>query len=319
MIVVDNRWTGQNGIGRYANEVISRLTVPWVPIGPKGRPSSPSDFLLKRVSIQGAKPHGIYTPGYNGFLRGVPQLITVHDLIHLRGPGSVKYKSYYDHFLKPLIKKNRRVITVSETSKTLIERWLDAPEVSVLNAGNGCSAEFTPMGASFVGRRPYFLYVGNFKPHKNVGTIIESMRNIKEMDLLIVSSDVARANELVIRHNMVDRVQVVGGIDDLELARLYRGARATLQPSLIEGFGLPALESALSGAPVIFFEGCESVSEICAGGGLAVADATDANLWSEAMLSIRDGQRFPSALVSGGRFSWDRVAESLSLVLAEFD
>lgn len=318
MIVVDNRWTGRNGIGRYANEVLSRLSVPWVPIDPSGSPSSPADFLLKRVAVGGQSPAGVYTPGYNGFLRSVPQTITVHDLIHLKSPGSAKYTSYYELVLKPLLKKNRHVLTVSETSKSAIETWIDDPKVEVINAGEGSSPEFNKHGELYSSPRPYYLYVGNLRAHKNVATIVKAMKLVADSDLYIVSADRTGVEGLVARAGVPDRVKRFAGLSDTELARLYRGARATLQPSLLEGFGLPALESALCGTPVIYFEGCESVREICAGGGVSVANAKSHVEWSEAMTGIQEGQSFASDSLLPGDYSWERVGQVVSTTLERY-
>ena len=316
MIVVDSRWSGQNGIGRYATEVLSRLSVPWTPIEQSGSPSSPSDFLTKSVKVGGKTPSAVYSPGYNGFLRNVRQTITLHDLIHLQSPAAAKYKPYYNLFLKPLIKKDGHVITVSETSKRHIEKWLNDPSVTVVNAGNASSAAFTPAGDSHPSARPYFVYVGNLRTHKNVDTIVAAMKFIDGVDLYLVTSDSLSADRLSALHGVEDRVKVLTDVDDDSLARIYRGARATLQPSLLEGFGLPVLEAALCGSPVIFFEGCESVREICAGGGYSVAVADDAREWATAMSGIADSEKFPTGRIDPRRYSWDVVAQSVSNVLA---
>jgi glycosyltransferase involved in cell wall biosynthesis len=317
-ILVDTRWIGQSGIGRYAREVTSRLAIPWQPIDPSGTPSSPTDFLFKRVTVGSVKPRAIYSPGYNGFLRNVPQTITLLDLIHLESPGSAKYRPYYEMFIKPLVKRNGHVITISETSKAKIERWLNAPRVDVINAGIGSSPEFSSRGPEFVGERPYFLYVGTLRAHKNVATVFKALRRIPDFDLYVVTADAAGVEQLAARHEVGSRVRVFSGIDDNDLAELYRGARATIQPSLLEGFGLPAMESALCGTPVIFYEKCESVKEICAGSGLAVPDATDDQLWAEAMMSIAEGQRFPPLGVSASDYSWSRVSGRISGVLERY-
>lgn len=315
MIVVDDRWTGQNGIGRYAAELLPRISLPLVSIDPSGSPSSPTDFVFKRVSVHGQAPTSIYSPGYNGFLRAVPQTITVLDLIHLQSPGAAKYRPYYDFFLKPLLKKNRHVITISETSKRHIERWLDDERVVVINAGMGSSPEFRIDGPSYVAERPYFLYVGNLRSHKNVETIVQAMKSTEGADLFIVSSNVAGVAELAARFDVADRVRSVIGVSDLALAEYYRGARATLQPSLIEGFGLPAMESALCGTPVVFFKGCESVREICSGGGIAVMNATDPGEWADAMRSVAEDQTYPDGILSADKYSWDRVGATVTQTL----
>ena len=318
MIVVDSRWSGLNGIGRYSREVLSQLSFEWTPIDPSGRPSAPQDFLTKSVRVGGVRPDAIYSPGYNGFLRGVSQTVTVHDLIHLEGPSAAKYRPYYNLFLRPLIKRNRHVITVSETSKRHIERWIDDDSVTVVNAGNASSPDFRPDGTAFESAQPYFLYVGNLRTHKNVETIVRALVSVPDTDLYLVTSDHEAATALGDKHGVAARIRVFSGIDDRQLAELYRGARATLQPSLLEGFGLPALEAALSGSPVVFFDGCESVREICAGGGIAVQTATDEKEWAAAMASVAEGEVFPSGVVRPEAYSWSSVAATVSETVLRF-
>ncbi|ANP73911.1 glycosyltransferase family 4 protein [Cryobacterium arcticum] len=317
MIVVDTRWSGRNGIGRYAKEVTERLALDWQEIEQSGSPSSPLDFVTKSLKIEGDKPRAVYSPGYNGFLRSVPQTITLHDLIHLEGPGSAKYRPYYDFFLKPLIKKNGHVLTVSETSKRHLENWIDDSDVRVVNAGNGSSAAFAHAGEAFESSRPYFLYVGNLKSHKNVETVVAAIAQMGEFDFYVVTSEKNALEALSEKYGVTDRVRLFSNIDDTRLAQLYRGARATVQPSLLEGFGLPALEAALCGCPVVFFDGCESVKEICAGGGRAVSDSADVREWVEVMSDIPAGERFPAHVITAEQYSWDRVALSVSNLLVE--
>jgi glycosyltransferase involved in cell wall biosynthesis len=315
MIIADTRWAGQNGIGRYANEVLSRLTVTWSPIAPSGSPSSPNDFLTKRVSVGGIKPAAIYSPGYNGFLRNVPQTITVHDLIHLEGPSATKYRPYYNLFLKPLIRKQRHVLTVSETSKRNLERWIDDSNVRVINAGNGSSPSFMTSGARFQSLIPYYLYVGNLRAHKNVETVMEALSYLKDGNLHIVTKDRRAAEILAAKHGVSQRVRIFSDLNDDALAEMYRGARATVQPSLIEGFGLPALEAALCGSPVIFYNGCESVREICAGGGRAVGVANDAREWAAQMSAVAEDEKFPDGVVLAEKYSWESVSQAVSTTL----
>lgn len=315
LLVVDTRRVGQHGIGRYAAEVLPRLSVPWTPMDTSGNPSSALDFLRKDITVGGRKPDLIYSPGYNGFFRRVPQTITVLDLIHISSSGSAKYRPYYDLFLKPLIKRNGHVITISETSKKEIEHWLGDDRVNVINAGMGRSPEFVPEGTVHVAERPYFIYVGNLRAHKNVDTIVKAMVDVADADLLVISSDIEGVSALAAEHGVSDRVQTESGVSDERLADLYRGARATLQPSLLEGFGLPALEGALCGTPVIFSEQCESVKEICAGGGISIHNALDPAEWSAAMNGVAEGQRFPEGHVIAENYSWDSVAATISEVL----
>ncbi|WP_138945059.1 glycosyltransferase family 1 protein [Plantibacter sp. M259] len=315
MILADTRWSGVHGIGRYASEVLSRLSVDWSPLEVGGKPSDPQDFLRVRRTPGGET---IYSPGYNGFLARSPQVVTVHDLIHLHPTTNRRavYLAHYSAVLRPIIRRNRLVLTVSETSKRAIEEWVRDDRVQVVNAGNGLSEAFHP-GETPVTHvsEPYFLYVGNLRAHKNVDVVFRALARVPEVKLVVVMNDREGAERRAAELGVADRVEVRSGLSDPELADLYRGAVATAFPSLVEGFGLPAVESIACGTPVIFWEGCESIAEISSGQGFPVGDAHDDLAWADALRAALTER--PRATAPAATYSWDRTAEIVSNVLRE--
>jgi glycosyltransferase involved in cell wall biosynthesis len=184
--------------------------------------------------------------------------------------------------------------------------------VDVVNAGNGCSAAFRPDGPASSFDGPYFLYVGNLKAHKNVNTVLRALALVDGFSMVLVCSDVQGVRDLAAANGVSDRVTRVSGIDDSALAELYRGAAATLVPSFIEGFGLPALESLCSGTQVVYWEGCRSVAEICGSHGIAVSNARNVYEWAEAMITAA---RLPAARYNSGAYSWPAVASRVNGIL----
>ena len=100
---------------------------------------------------------------------------------------------------------------------------------------------------------PYFLYVGNVYPHKNAETLISAFRRMNgNVKLVFVGKEdyfYKRLKKTVA--DLSDRVIFFGQASDGELADLYHHAIALVFPSLMEGFGLPALEALANGCPVI--------------------------------------------------------------------
>ena len=80
-------------------------------------------------------------------------------------------------------------------------------------------------------------------------------------------------------------------------------------PSLIEGFGLPALESLLCGTPVIYWEGCLPVRETVGGRGYAVQTSSNVLEWAEAMSSALDARRQVDPPVD--RYDWSRTVSTI--------
>ncbi len=87
----------------------------------------------------------------------------------------------------------------------------------------------------------YFLYVGNAYPHKNLETLIRSAI-LAGVNIVYVGKDDYFYRKLHI---------IPKTVNDSELANLYANAEALVFPSLMEGFGLPALEALAHGCPVI--------------------------------------------------------------------
>src|SRR5678816_4530224 len=106
----------------------------------------------------------------------------------------------------------------------------------------------TPNGADAIfhagepNRSParYFVFAGNDKPHKNVERLVAAFELVRaavpDLSLVLLGARFQRFAG-------VDGVITPGFVTPGELASLYRNALALVQPSLEEGFGLPALEA----------------------------------------------------------------------------
>lgn len=319
MLHVDDRWKGRHGIGRFAKEVVKRLEMPWAPLGGNTSPMSRSDIVhLRRLRLP--REDIVYNPGFNAGLTRAKQLLTIHDLIHLqvKSESSVAKTFYYNNVVRAAIQRAGTAMTVSETSARVLRDWLDTPDVDVIVVGCGRSEAFTIEGPRHKFSRPTFLYVGNLKPHKNVSIVMEAISKRPDYDLVIVGGDPAHGSTLASELGAETQVSFRNGISDSELARLYRGVDGVIQPSLVEGFGLPALEAMSCGTRVAYWAECESVTEICAGKGVEVRDASNASEWVGAfdqLLGMADGGSLAMPPAWGKSYTWDSVASKVAEVV----
>jgi len=104
----------------------------------------------------------------------------------------------------------------------------------------------------------YILYVGNFKPHKNVATLVRAFAMLAvahDLQLVLAAPRNAGYKELfrlTIELGLGDRVVFTDTIRDIyRLRLLYTGAEVFVMPSLYEGFGLPPVEAMACGTPVV--------------------------------------------------------------------
>ena len=80
----------------------------------------------------------------------------------------------------------------------------------------------------------------------------------------------------IARGGLKDRVLLPGFVPDAELVHLYRRAYALVQPSLMEGFGLPPVEAMACGTPVVSSR-AGSLPEVVGDAGLFF-DPTDVDI-----------------------------------------
>lgn len=322
MLFVDTRWNGNHGIGRFAREVSTRLPTDFESLRGGVKPSSPLDVVLPSRMV--LKPEDVvYSPGYNCGLTRASQLLTIHDLIHLDdlGQSSQAKNFYYERLIKPVIKRAGLAFTVSESSRSRAAEWLNDDAVEIRVVGNGSSDAFHPDGDSIPRPQPTFLYVGNLRTHKNVEVLFRALAQRPEYRLDLVTPNADEARQLAQKFGVLHQVTSFSGVEDRELASLYRGAVATLMPSLFEGFGFPALESFLCGTPVLYWTGCASVAEISNGSGIAIQDASSSEEWAHAMdRSIAESTQLLRVPASAWRerYDWNTVARNVDTALAEY-
>ena len=313
-VLIDDRFRGTHGIGRYASEVLPRLAVPWKALDLDGKAASPLDVLRSRGRPRSGET--FYSPGYAGFVARGRQLLTLHDLIHLTvsWPQRAKYSAYYNAVLRPVIRRAGIVFTVSQTSEQAIREWLADDSIEIVNTGNACSTAFTEVGPSTPNAGGYLLYVGNMRSHKNAHIGLSILRRLPDarLHILIPASEHHEMTVLAESAGVLGRVEFLPSLSDEELACEYRGAAATLMPSSVEGFGLPALESVCCGTPVLYWAGCAAVGEAALGFGCAVADLSNEDEWAHlagTMLQSRERVQVISAP------AWDQVARRVDVVL----
>jgi glycosyltransferase involved in cell wall biosynthesis len=261
-------------------------------------------------------------------LRGVPTVLTVHDMIFKLFPQHQKPLNYrYLNATMPLYcRRADAILTVSEASKRDIvaHYGLDPAKITVIH--EAASPEFVPSPRHVVeeaSRRyglpeRFLIHVGTIEPRKNLTRLVEALQRLRDEGLTIPLVVVGgkgwlyddffcRLAELDVR----DAVQFPGYVPSADLPLLYNAATAVAMPSVYEGFGLPVLEAMACGTPVVSSD-ASCLPEI--GGAAAryfdpydVAAMADAirDVWTDVDLRQEMRQR---GLQQAARFSWERAA-----------
>jgi len=329
-IMVDHRWIGDHGIGRFARETIARLNGAQRVLL-DGSPLHPMDPWRLAKAIKRQQPDVFFTPGFNAPRKQhAPLVITLHDLIHLDVPeeNSRAKAMYYKHIVTPAARSAAGILTVSAYSRTRIAEHLGIDEQKITVVGNGVSACFKPDGETghHLNRHHqhhsgYVLYVGNHKPHKNVPRLIDAFARAK-IDSTIGMVMTGKPDEAmfaqIAQAGLTERVRFIEGLSDEQLAATYRGAVALVCPSLYEGFGLPVLEAMACGTPVV----CANTTSLpeVVGDAAQLVDPMDTDAIAQAIEYVVNDPVIHADLRARGlkradQFSWDKTADRVKHVL----
>ncbi len=322
-ILVDSRWAGGHGIGRFAGEVLSRLPGA-APVEVAGQPLSMLDPWRLARAIRRAGPDVYFSPGFNPPAgRPAPFVFTIHDLIHLscRQEASLVKRAYYRHIVRPAARRAFRVLTVSDYSKRQIVQWARVPADHVVVVGNGVGGAFCPDGPRHQANGPYLLHVGNHKPHKNIPRLLQAFARLagkSDLQLILTGECDYGLAGLIDRLSLTGRVTFAGQCDDNAISAYYRGARALVLPSTCEGFGLPVIEAMACGTPVIAAN-VASLPEV-AGDAALLVDPTDPAAIASTIEQLLASGALAADLAGRGlaraaNFTWDRTAARVADVL----
>jgi len=200
-----------------------------------------------------------------------PAVVTIHDVIHLLFPEFLKSrlaKIYARVMIGRSLRLGSRIISVSESTRDDLEDFFGVDARGVRVIYNGVDdvfrralpdQELQAKLGRFRLKRPYLLFVGNPKPHKNVENLLRAYARSLELapgeTMLACVGDrdgeSARLRYLCRSLGIEERVAFLGHVADDDLPALYQGSLAFLYPSLYEGFGLPVIEAMASRTAVI--------------------------------------------------------------------
>src|SRR5881296_1043120 len=278
----------RTGIGRYLIEVLRAASKREVECIVYGDLNTRLPITLPKVTLQTIESRWtqwwdqvslplrlardrtsvLLSPYYKGPLFSPCRVVlTIHDLYFIEYPRKrwPAYGSLTTRLARLYASRAAAIIAVSEYSKRSIVERLGVSPGKVTVIPDALGPEFKPEPLTeFVAARygivpPYILYVGNFRPHKNLPRLIRAFANLSKSlrdthQLVLAGGDREHRQTLegLVRDlGISDRVLFPGRIEDAHLPAVYSGCSLFVLPSLEEGFGLPALEAMACGAPVI--------------------------------------------------------------------
>lgn len=316
-VLIDNRWMGDTGIGRLCKEVINHtpdeVNSSFVSSNMGlGNLFSP---LMLGNEIRKHKPEIFYSPSFMPPVAfSTPYIFTVHDLMHLFYYTKM-HRVYYQQVIAKLAKKAKAIITVSHYSKQQLVDLLGIREELISVIYNGVDPSFYQNREAHAIGRPYLLYVGNRRKNKNLAAMLVAFAQAdipKEFVFLLTGNPNPELIVLLSKLRISSRVRFLGFVKESELPKLYHGAYATMFVSLMEGFGLPVIESMASGTPVLTSSE-SSLPEVAGGAALCVNPYNVDAITSGINKLVSDQELYSELKEKGLRraqdFSWKKTAQ----------
>ena len=280
------------------------------------------------------------SPHYNIPLQKIKaskRVVVIHDVNHLTNINKISLikRLYAKYMINAAIKKSDKVITVSEFSRSEINKYtISKKDIGIIYCGMDINEIRNKINNESLARIKlkynlpgnYILYVGNMKPHKNIDVVIKAMKFLSEFQdkkLVVVG---AQLDEILQKLKMLDipglekNIYPIQYVGNEVLPLLYNNAECLIFPSLYEGFGIPPIEAMICGCPVLA-SNAASIPEVC-GDAALFFNPNDANELADKIMSVLKNKDLRSELLWKGdknaqRFSIENFREKLIYIINE--
>ena len=285
-------------------------------------------------------------------------IITIHDLTLLFYPETARETNFikrlaFKKVLKSALKNSVKIIAVSENTKKDITKRFNvsnnkiqviyeaADDKGLTNVSDKTIENIKARYA--ISNKPVILYVGQWRPHKNIVGLVEAFGILKKsIDATLVlvgkpdpkhkavfeaidastgSASTSSSLSLGVEDlSEVERVDKLGFSSDIvmpgfvssdELSAWYKIASVFVFPSFYEGFGLPGLEAMAAGVPVVVSDK-SSLPEVYADAAIYFDPFNPENI-ADKIKIVLDNDKLKQELIVKGKtqaakYSWRKTA-----------
>jgi len=341
-LLVDCRFLGESGIGRYLVEILRSLDVREIDVWFLGSSSIIKEYLdidsniiefispvfsfseqIEFVKIQ--KEFDVFwTPHFNiPFFTTLAKknIVTLHDGTPLMGSFDFIKKFYFIFAILIIKLKKYHVIFDSHFIASQFEIVNFTEQFIIPLAPKDIFKLNRSISEQYDNKKlRYALCVGNLKPHKNLKIVIDYW-NTNELisdkyRLVIVGAGDLRTSSkesLIISSAGNKKIEFLDRVCDEDLVNLYQNASFFIMPSFSEGFGLPVLEAQACGTLVL----CSTATSLPEVGGIGCIyfDPSSFQSFSNAII-VAENIVIASEIRKLGsdnicRFSWSKASSQL--------
>jgi glycosyltransferase involved in cell wall biosynthesis len=282
-----------------------------------------STFLLRIVR---RRPALVHFPHYNlplGFTGRF--VVTIHDLFSFRYPeihAGWLPRSVNRMLIANAARRASAIITPSRATADDVAARFPFAARRIVPVAEATDDRFTPVRNPaaeaawqryFGIRPPFFLYLGQWKPYKNVPLLIEAFARVvaqrPDLQLVIAGRDPRYPQlEAAAARLPPGSVQFPGHLPDDAVADFYRAAAAVVMPSRAEGFGLPVLEAMACGTPIV----CSDIPVLreLADGVAIFCEPDSADSFCQGMIeALTPDLRVQRGIERAHQFSWSKAGD----------
>jgi glycosyltransferase involved in cell wall biosynthesis len=294
-----------------------------------------AEQIVMRREVAAARVSLMHYPHWNiPVFSRVPFVVTIHDLILLEDASSAHAttRNPFIHGIKQIghrialeraIHGSRQIITVSEfTKRSILKHFKVKPQkISVIHNGVTVALDGSRVSLRDLGvYEPYFLYVGNAYPHKNLPFMLAAFAKLQKLhpslQLVLAGKRDSFSKQLEVYGKELgipgSAIRFVDLPSDTEVAALYSHATLFIYPSRIEGFGIPPVEALSYGTPVAATQAA-SMPEIL-GDDVRYFEPDDEAELIRIMTAAVDGRAVTDLMRQRGKrraesYNWDTTAK----------
>ncbi len=271
----------------------------------------------------------------------VPLVTTLHDIIYLESISLFKRQGtwyqklgnmYRRYFVPPVIKKSKKVITVSNYERNRINKYFGFKDNRLTAIYNGVGEHFkrvtqpktlAAIKEEFNLPDNFFFFLGNTDPKKNTIGVLRAFADFNKTypgkyHLVMLDYDEQELRRILHSINAIEvraLIHLTGYVPNEKLPALISQSTIFLYPSLRESFGIPILEGMACGVPVIT-SNTSSMPEVAGEEAALIIDPFNPQEIANAMRNLVEDKMLAKVLAEKGierakDFSWKAMAQNV--------
>lgn len=258
----------------YDRRVIELLPAFGVPVSvlslPPAFPNPSGDDLAEARRILSERPassvlvadglaYGAFTADVLDAIQGRVIGLVHHPLFLETGLPHARKVELRESERRALARANHVIVTSRATKRIITEQLgLSPDKITIAEPGTDPAQRATGTGAPL-----HILAVGAVLPRKGYDLLVEALSSLKDIDwrLSIAGATdrhpqaVEAVQGAIRKHNLEDRVTLMGKVVPATLERLYESADLFVSASLFEGYGMVLAEAMARGLPIVLATG----------------------------------------------------------------